>query len=33
MPVVLIALYSAGVIPLWKETAIGMLLGMRKRTR
>ena len=28
MPVVLIALYSAGVIPLWKETAIGMLLGV-----
>ena len=28
MPVVLIALYSAGMIPLWKETAIGMLLGV-----
>lgn len=28
MPVVLIALYSVGMIPLWKETAIGMLLGV-----
>lgn len=28
MPVVLIALYSVDLIPLWKETAIGMLLGV-----